>query len=93
MSLQALYIHSENPAILHRKEAYVTSDYPLYEKFAKLTKQEIIWGLLKDNKAISNLQGWQEVLKNHCTELQGHRLIWSKDADPEQVKQLKAKHK
>jgi len=87
------YSNSGNPPILHRKNAYVTPDYPLYEKFAKLTKQEISWGLLEDNKAIAYLKGWQEVLKNHCAELQGHRLIWSKDADPEQVKQLKAKHK
>jgi len=84
------YTNSENPPILHRKEAYVNTEYPLYEKFAKLTKQEISWGLLEDSKAIAHLKGWQEVLKNHCTELQGHRLIWSKDADPEKVKELKA---
>ena len=87
------YSKSDNPPILHRKDAYITPDYPLYEKFAKLNKQELSWGLLDDSKAISHLKGWQEVLKNHCTELQGHRLIWSKDADPEKVKRLKAKHK
>ncbi len=94
------YSKSDNPPILHRKEAYVTSDYPLYEKFAKLTKQEISWGLLEDNKAaerisekIAHLKGWQEVLKNHCAELQGHRLIWRKDADSERVKQLKSNRK
>ncbi len=42
------YDPSDNPPVLHQKELLVMSDYPLYEKFAKLTRQEEDWGLLKD---------------------------------------------
>ena len=41
-------------------------------------------------KDISLWQGWQEKLKEYCAELQGHRLVWLKDADPETIKLLKA---
>ncbi len=72
---------------------YVLSNYPQYEKFAKLTKQEESWGLLENMKDISCWQGWQEKLKEHCVELQGHRLVWLKDADSEAIKLLKVKRK
>lgn len=38
----------DNPSVLHQKELLVQSDYPLYEKFAKLSRQETDWGLLED---------------------------------------------
>lgn len=38
-------------------------------------------------------EGWQEKLKEYCAELQGQRLVWSKDADPETIKLLKAQRK
>jgi len=84
------YHNSDNPPVLHCKDAYILPDYPLYEKFAKLTKQEKSWGLLENMKDISLWQGWQEKLKEYCAELQGHRLVWLKDADPETIKLLKA---
>jgi DNA phosphorothioation-associated putative methyltransferase len=87
------YSNSDNPPILHRKNAYITADYPNYEKFVKLTKQEERWGLLDNPKGINFLQDWQRTLQNHCAELQGNRLVWRKDADPDTVKLLKVKHK
>lgn len=84
------YDTSEDPPILHRKEAYVLPSYPLYEKFAKLTKQEEDWGLLDDAKAISHRRGWLKCLKENCAQVQGHRVVWRKDADPYQVKLLRA---
>ena len=87
------YHNSDNPPVLHSKDTYVLSDYPQYEKFAKLTKQEESWGLLENMKDISHWQGWQEKLKEHCAELQGHRLVWLKGADSEAIKLLKAKRK
>ncbi|MFM7888763.1 MAG: DNA phosphorothioation-associated putative methyltransferase [Pseudanabaena sp.] len=87
------YHNSDNPPILHSKETYVLSDYPQYEKFAKLTKQEESWGLLENMNDISHWQGWQEKLKEHFAELQGHRLVWLKDADLEAIKLIKAKRK
>lgn len=76
--------------ILHWKEAYVSSRYPLREKFAKLTRQETAWGLLDDPQAISTLKGWQRHLAQHCAELSGHRLLWRKDADPYRIKILRS---
>ena len=85
------FANDNNPPILHHKDALVTIDYPLYEKFAKLTKKEIDWSLLDDFKRIYRRQGWLKCLDDHCAILRGHQLQWRKDADPEQVKFLKAK--
>jgi DNA phosphorothioation-associated putative methyltransferase len=87
------YHNSDNPPVLHYKDAYVLPDYPQYEKFAKLTKQEENWRLLDNMQEISHWQSWQQRLIEYCAELQGHRLIWRKGADPEAVKLLKARHK
>jgi DNA phosphorothioation-associated putative methyltransferase len=82
------YDTSENPPILHRKETFVTPDYPDYEKFAKLTRQEEKWGLLDETSTIGTRKGWQKCLKEHCAEIKGYRVYWRKDADPYQVKLL-----
>ncbi|ELS32767.1 MULTISPECIES: DNA phosphorothioation-associated putative methyltransferase [Pseudanabaena] len=87
------YHNSDNPPVIHCKDAYVLPDYPQYEKFAKLTKQEESWGLLEDLKNISYWLGWQAKLKESCAELQGHRLTWRKDTDSEIIKLLKSKIK
>ena len=87
------YHNSDNPPILHRKDAYVRQDYPNYEKFNKLTKQEENWGLLDNMKEIAHFQSWQQTLQAHCAEIQGHRIVWSKNADPGKVKLLKAQRK
>ena len=84
------YDLSPNPPILHRKETFVTPEYPLYEQFAKLTRQEENWGLLDDTSSIGTRQGWQNCLTEHCAELRGHRVYWQKDADPYRVKVLRA---
>ena len=82
------YDTSENPPVLHRKETFVTADYPLYEKFAKLTRQEENWGLLEYPSTIGTRKGWHKCLREHCAELRGHRVYWRKDADPYRVKLL-----
>jgi DNA phosphorothioation-associated putative methyltransferase len=80
------YDTSENPPILHRKETFVTPDYPGYEKFAKLTRQEENWGLLDHTSTIGTRKGWEKCLKEHCAEIRGNRVYWRKDADPYKVK-------
>jgi DNA phosphorothioation-associated putative methyltransferase len=82
------YDTSENPPILHRKETFVMPDYPDYEKFAKLTRQEEKWGLLDNTSTIGTRKGWQRCLKEHCAEIKGYRVYWRKDADPYRVKLL-----
>ena len=80
----------DNPPVLHEKEALVRADYPLYEKFAKLTRQETDWGLLDDFGAISRRRGWLQCLEDKCAQFQGHQLRWRKDADPYKLKLLRS---
>ncbi len=80
------YDKSENPPILHRKETFVTPDYPQYEKFCKLTRQEEDWGLLDNTQTIGTRKGWEKCLLDHCAQIQGYCVRWRKDADPYRVK-------
>jgi DNA phosphorothioation-associated putative methyltransferase len=96
IDLRDLHVHyrdyglNDNPPLLHQKDSMVTADYPLYEKFAKLTRQEEGWGLLDDLRLIYDDRGWQKRLEEHCAELRGHRVVWRKDADPYRVKLIKS---
>lgn len=80
------YDLTDNPPLLHQKDQLLTSDYPEYGKFEKLTKQEQTWGLLDDLHTINNRRGWEKRLESHCAELKGHRVIWRRDSDAYQKK-------
>jgi len=80
----------DNPPILHRKEAFVTPDYPNYQKFANLTRQEENWGLLDDPAAIQTRRDWLKCLEEHCAQIRGHRVYWRSDADPYRVKLIRS---
>jgi DNA phosphorothioation-associated putative methyltransferase len=67
-----------NPPILHRKEAFVSNTYPLFEKFKSLTKQEVNHGLYENTSRIGTLAGWQEILTEKRLNLQGHRVFRDK---------------
>lgn len=69
------YSTTENPPILHRKETFVTPDYPLYEEFAKLTRTQEALGLLNNSSAIGTRYAWEKRLQAHGVQLQGHTLI------------------
>ncbi len=93
------YNDTDNPPVLHQKELLAQSDYSLYEKFAKLSRQEADWGLLDAVRKMSggdslyvstHRRGWQKCLEEHCAELKGHRVVWRKDADPYRVKLVKS---
>jgi DNA phosphorothioation-associated putative methyltransferase len=96
IDLRDLHVHyrdydpTDNPPLLHQKDLLVTTDYPLYDKFAKLTRQEKDWGLLDDVRSIGDRRGWQKCLDDHCAELKGHRVVWQKDADPYRAKLVRA---
>ncbi|MBW4684396.1 MAG: DNA phosphorothioation-associated putative methyltransferase [Komarekiella atlantica HA4396-MV6] len=68
------YQNRANPPILHRKENFVTSNYPLYEEFAQLTQQEQQLGLLKQKSDIGTRQGWEKCLAAHGVEIRGHQV-------------------
>jgi DNA phosphorothioation-associated putative methyltransferase len=84
------YDVDDDPPILHQKDALVTSDYPQYEKFAKLTRQEEDWGLFENWRSISHLSGWEKCLTDNCAVLKNYQLFWRKDADPYKLKVLRA---
>jgi DNA phosphorothioation-associated putative methyltransferase len=68
------YHKRANPPILHRKETFVTSNYPLYEEFAKLTQQEEKLGLLKQKSEIGTREGWEKCLATYGVEIRGHEI-------------------
>ncbi|GBF82946.1 DNA phosphorothioation-associated putative methyltransferase [Aphanothece sacrum] len=85
------FTQEDNPPMLHEKDAIVTKDYPLYEKFAQLTLKEKELGLLEDFKTIYLLKGWLQTLKDNCVIIKDHELEWDQQADPQQIELVKAK--
>src|SRR5208337_3678252 len=53
------YAATANPPILHRKETFLCPEHPLYNKFARLTRQEEKHGLLADTARIGTRTGWE----------------------------------
>ncbi|WP_293335199.1 DNA phosphorothioation-associated putative methyltransferase [Microcoleus sp. CAWBG58] len=69
------YSNSENPPVLHRKETFVTPDYPNYEKFARLTRCEEGWGLLDNTSVIGTRDGWLKYLGYCGVEIHDHDVV------------------
>jgi len=69
------YMNSSNPPILHRKEEFISTDHPLWPKFARLTQQEERWCLYDHPERIGTRDGWQTVLNDRGVYLSGHRLL------------------
>lgn len=67
-----------NPPILHRKEVFVSEDYPLHAKFARLTRTEESKGLYEDTSRIGTREGWNAALESRGLCLRGHRVVRSK---------------
>ena len=68
------YHNSHNPPILHRKETFVGTDYPLYQTFAQLTQQEVALGLLDNSRHIGTLQEWTRLLLQQGISIVEHRV-------------------
>lgn len=69
------YTDANNPPILHRKETFVTPEYPLYQEFATLTQAQEALGLLDNSRGIGTKLGWEKKLQIYGVEIQGHTLI------------------
>jgi hypothetical protein len=69
------YAQSASPPVLHRKEAFLSPEDPLHEKFARLTAQEEKQGLLDDPAGIGTRDGWARRLAEKGFVLKGHRLV------------------
>ncbi|MBO9997990.1 MAG: DNA phosphorothioation-associated putative methyltransferase [Cyanobacteria bacterium SID2] len=87
------YRSSKNPIILHKKEEFVSPEYPLFDRFARLTEQEEKWGLLDNLETIRRRQDWLKCLEGRCAHLKGHRVYWRKDADPYQIKLVRSQRR
>lgn len=87
------YDIDDNPPLLHCKHKLVSSDYPNYDKFAKLSRQEENWGLLDNPRAIHTRHDWLRRLEERCAELRGYRVYWRKDADPYRVKLIQSQRR
>ena len=68
------YHNSHNPPILHRKETFVTADYPNYQTFAELTEAEVALGLLDNSRHIGTLQEWTRLLLQQGICIVNHHL-------------------
>jgi DNA phosphorothioation-associated putative methyltransferase len=69
------YSKVANRPILHRKETFVTPDYPHYLDFQQLTHQEDAITLLNHSQAIGTQQGWQQRLQERQVKIVGHQVI------------------
>jgi len=69
------YRHHSSPPILHRKEEFVSADYPQREKFKRLTQQEEKYGLYQNPLKIGTQQAWEELLLAQGLSYRGHRLV------------------
>jgi DNA phosphorothioation-associated putative methyltransferase len=69
------YRDADNPPILHRKETFVTSKYPLYQSFASLTRAQEAIGLLSNPSGIGTRQGWEARLAQYRVTIEGHELV------------------
>ena len=72
---QRNYSNSKNHPVLHRKETFVTPEYPHYQKFAQLTSAEVKLGLLDNTRLIGTRKRWLTHLKNHGIEIKDHHVI------------------
>ena len=69
------YTDSDNPPILHRKEEFVSADYPLRSRFASLTRQEKAKGLYATTARIGTREEWGHLLMSAGFSCRGHRLV------------------
>lgn len=68
------YSDAPNPPLLHRKETFVTPDYPHYATFAHLTQQQVAMGLLDNSREIGTQLNWERRLAQQGIEIHNHAL-------------------
>ncbi|MGE3538657.1 MAG: DNA phosphorothioation-associated putative methyltransferase [Candidatus Tectimicrobiota bacterium] len=69
------YSSSDSPPILHRKEVFVSADYPARAKFERLTRQEERWGLYENPSTIGTKNKWNQLLAQKSIRLAGHQVV------------------
>jgi DNA phosphorothioation-associated putative methyltransferase len=69
------YANAKNAPILHRKELFVSDDYPLREEFIALTEQEEDIGLLKECSKVGFRNQWELRCAHRGVSFEGNRLL------------------
>jgi hypothetical protein len=89
------YSTTDNPPVLHRKETFVTPDYPHYDRFCWLTQQEETLGLLDQSRGIGFQQAWERRLRDRGLEIHDHALACAiqTGAKPTQAKPKIERHR
>lgn len=68
------FSESADPPILHRKEEFVPEDYPLKDKFRRLTVAEEAAGLFEHSEEIGSRHRWNSRLQARNVRITGHHL-------------------
>lgn len=61
---KASYEKSDNPPILHRKETFVKTDFPLRSIFEEITKEGEKIGLYENPRSIGFKKNWERLISN-----------------------------
>lgn len=61
---KASYEKSENPPILHRKETFVSKDFPLASTFKEITSEGEKIGLYENPRSIGFKKNWERLISN-----------------------------
>jgi len=69
------YQVSDNPPILHRKEAFLDPAHPLIDDYSALTKIEEAEGLYANTKIIGFKKNWASLIKEKGLVYSGHNLV------------------
>lgn len=69
------YRNSDNPPILHRKEALLEKNHPRIEEYSALTQEEEDEGLYSVKKVIGFKRNWESLLAAKGLAYAGHKLI------------------
>ena len=77
---------SDNPPILHRKEAFISKQHPQFDEFAAITKEGEAIGLYENTKTIGFKNNWEKLIAKKGYELdEKGRLFKSSPDTPEPV--------
>nr|AFD03395.1 hypothetical protein [uncultured bacterium W5-51b] len=86
------YSLDANPPILHRKEALIPPDHPLWVQFQRLTRSAEEAGLLEDIRDIGRGDVWNAKLRRVGLVVRGNELVELDQSAPEPEEEV-ARHK
>ncbi len=79
---ETCYRKTDNPPILHRKEAMVLHDDPSYDEFCNITQEGELAGLYDNSRIIGFKKTWESLIESKGYTLVDGRLFRSAAVDP-----------